>query len=108
MAHSKKRGKAVSEESAPDFELVFKADGSVELRDSAKTVVWSSDSDDDFAEEFDGDFFSDEDDSDDILDYLDEQGHIDLESDEIDIVENDLQDEADDDDIIDGEFTVRS
>jgi len=111
MAKSNKRRHAEAEETPPDFELVFKADGTVELLDDAKAVVWASDSDDDFAEAFDGDFFSDED-ADEILDYLNDEDYVDLEVDEIDIVENDLADEvgsdADDgdDNVIDAEFTV--
>lgn len=104
MAKSKKRGQVET----PDFdwELVFKADGTVELRNPERVVIWASDADDDFAEEFEGDFFG-ESDADEILDYLDVQGFVDIENDEIDIVENDLSDEVNDDDIIDGEFTVK-
>lgn len=98
-------------EPAADFTLLFKADGTVELLDRDNDTVWSSDDDDKFAEEFGGEtFFSDEDDSDDIIDYLDEQGIVDSSKDEIDIVENDLEDETDDDDdsgdddVIDADF----
>lgn len=97
-------------ESTADFTLLFKADGAVELLDRDNETVWSSDNDDEFTEEFDGvTVFSDEDDSDDILDYLSDLELIDLAKDEIDIVENDLSDEAASDDefrnVIEGEFT---
>lgn len=88
----------------PDFTLLFRADGTVELLDSSNNTVWSSDEDDDFTEEFGDDMFSDEEDSEDILAYLEEIGKIDSD-DEIDVVENDLTDEAGDDNVIDGEFT---
>lgn len=89
----------------PDFTLLFKADGTVELLDRKNTTIWTSDNDDDFGEEFDGEtFFSDDEDSDDILDYLDELELIDLAHDEIDIVENDLSDETNGEDVIDAEY----
>lgn len=91
--------------SSADFTLLFKADGSVELLDRKNTTIWTSDNDDAFAEEFDGEtFFSDDEDSDDILDYLDELELIDLANDEIDIVENDLSDETNGEDVIDAEY----
>jgi len=90
--------------SAADFTLLFKADGSVELLDRHQETVWSSDNDDRFSEEFDGEtFFSDDDDSEDIIDYLDEIGLLDASTDQIDIVENDLSDESDDD-VIDADY----
>lgn len=93
-----------NEPNPPDFELVFHPQGSVELFDADGTSVWQSDADDDFADEFEGDFFSADDDGDEILDYLDELGKIDLDNDDIDVIENDLEDESD---VIDGEFTVK-
>lgn len=92
-----------------DFTLLFKADGTVELLDARNHTVWSSDNDDEFTEEFGNDMFSDEEDSEDILDYLNEHDFVNVDTDEIDIVENDLADESNDDndgdDVIDGEFT---
>lgn len=88
-----------------DFTLLFKADGTVELLNQKEKLVWSSDSDDNFIEEFDGEtFFNDEEDSDDILNYLDEIEMINISEDEIDIVENDLNDETDDDNVIDADY----
>lgn len=97
---------------AADYTLLFKADGTVELLNRREETVWSSDHDDAFTEEFGGEtFFNDEDDSEEILDYLDEKGIVDVSKDEIDIVENDLEDETDDDDgddddgdVIDADF----
>lgn len=93
--------------SKADFELTFFADGHVELTNDADELVWSSDDDDEFINEFGREFFSDEEDSDDILDYLEECGHVDLENHDIDCIENDLEDETDDeaDDILEAEFT---
>lgn len=93
-----------------DFTLLFKADGTVELLNDKQQSVWTSDNDEEFMEEFDGEtFFSDENDSEDIIAYLHEQGIVDAEEHDIDIVENDLEDETDDDDdddddTIDGEY----
>lgn len=94
-----------------DFTLLFKADGSVELLDRRRNTVWTSDDDDAFIEEFGGNtFFSDEDDSEDILEYLEEKGLLDRDTDVIDIEENDLDDEIDgdddddDDNVIDVDF----
>lgn len=92
-------------DSPADFTLLFKADGAVELRNHKEKLVWSSDSDDNFIEEFGGEtFFSDEEDSDDILNYLDEIAMINISEDEIDIVENDLNDETDNDNVIDADY----
>lgn len=92
-----------------DFTLLFKADGSVELLDRYENSVWTSDDDDEFMEEFGGEgFFSDDEDSENILDYLEEKGFLNTGKHVIDIVENDLEDEADtvddDDDVIDAHF----
>lgn len=87
-----------------DFELIFHPQGTVELLDSEGDSAWTSDADDDFADEFEGDFFDDSD-ADEILEYLDDQGYVDLDEDDIDIIENDLEDESDDD-AIDVPFTV--
>lgn len=84
-----------------DFELVFDETGHAELKDSDGARVWSSDSDDEFSEEFDEDFF-DGDDADEIIDYLIEQGHV-GNDDEIDIVEIDLE-ESDDGQPLEGEL----
>ncbi len=98
-----KRNPAKSEvdELPADFTLIYRSHGTVELHDAEENLVWSSDSDEDFADEFEGDFFSDEEDTDEILDYLDAAGFIDLDEDEIDIVENDLEDESN---VIEGKF----
>ena len=91
-----------------DFVLTFQADGHVELADSDEELIWSSDDDEEFLDEFGRELFNDEDDSENILDYLDEQGLLNVEEDEIDIVENDLADEAASDDefsrVIEGDF----
>lgn len=96
----------------PDFELVFKADGTVELRNKRNRLVWSSDADDDFLDEFGEELFDADEDSDEIIDYLEEKKLVNGSTDEIDIVENDLEDEAMDDeeadDFIDGEYEDRS
>lgn len=92
-----------------DFELVFTPHGSVQLIDmNEDKQVWSSDNDQDFAEEFDGDFF-DAKDAEEILEWLEEQDLIDLDDAEIDIVEEDADEEdsdvIDDDNIIEADFT---
>jgi len=94
-----------------DFELVFSAIGAVHLFDTvAQRTVWSSDDDEEFAEEFDGDFF-DGNDEDEILEYLAEKEFVDDDT-EIDIIEEDADgdddetgDVDDDDNIIDADFT---
>lgn len=88
----------------PDYELLFHPEGTVELFDRDENSIWQSDADDDFADQFEGDFFDGED-ADEILDYLNEIGKVDLDEDEIDIIENDLNDEAADTNVIDADFT---
>lgn len=99
----------MSHNAKADFVLLFHADGHVELLDRRQQTVWSSDSDDDFIDEFGQEMFNDDEHSENILEYLDEAGMLDLDEDEIDIVENDLEDEAatDDevDDILDADYT---
>lgn len=91
-----------------DFELVFSSTGSVSLVDCDNDrIIWSSDNDQEFAENFDGDFF-DASNAGEIIDYLEEQELID-ESAILDLVEEDEDGEDDiieeDDDVIDAEFT---
>ncbi len=94
----------VPEDSPADFTLTYQSHGAVDLRDINGKLVWSSDADEDFAESFEGDFF-DDDDTDEILDYLAEQGYLDSETDEIDIVENDADDESGfSDNVLEGSF----
>lgn len=88
-----------------DYELIFDETGRVQLKDHTGRLVWSSDNDDDFAEEFDDDFF-DGDQSDDIIDYLIEQGHLEGDE-EIDIVEVDLEEYDDDSEPLEGELLPR-
>lgn len=72
------------------YDLVFSEHGTVTLEhDNEK--IWSSDTDEDFMEEFDGDTFFDGEDADDIIDYLMDIELL-TEEDEIDIVEHDLED----------------
>jgi hypothetical protein len=55
------------------LELVLRAHGTAELVDSDGTVLWVSDSDDQFKEEFTDEFLT-EDDIEEILDYLIDNG----------------------------------
>jgi hypothetical protein len=104
------RRRIKNNEPAAEFELLFSAIGSVsliEIDGDEEVTLWSSDDDEDFAEEFDGDFF-DATDADEIIEYLEEIGLVEDDS-EIDIVEEDAKpnpDDSDDedDDIIEGEF----
>lgn len=97
--------KSEDDELPADFTLVYRSHGTVELHDADNKLAWSSDADEEFAEEFEGDFFSDEEDTDEILDYLNEQGLIDLDDDEIDIIENDADDESGySDNVLEGSF----
>ena len=87
-----------------DFTLTYHAEGSVTLSNARDQLVWSSDADEEFAEQFEGDFFDDED-TDEILDYLDTNGYIDLDEDEIDVIENDADVEAGfSDNVLEGSF----
>lgn len=114
-----------SENHVPDFELIFSASGSVELVEVDKhteILLWSSDEDEDFAEEFGDDFFDGED-AEEIIEYLIDNEYVD-ENSAIDILEEDLEDEEiaeyDDDDlpvrvpmrssgnVIEGEFVDKS
>lgn len=52
--------RARMEQTPADFELIFDETGRVQLKDAEGNLLWSSDDDDDFAEEFDGDFFDGE------------------------------------------------
>lgn len=66
------------------FELVFKHSGGVELRsvvdgDEDDTVVWASDSDQDFMDEFGNEIMSGADDAEQVLDYLEKAEIIDEE-----------------------------
>lgn len=92
--------RARTRQQAADFELIFDETGRVQLK-GGDGIEWSSDDDDQFAEEFDDDFF-DGDHADDIIDYLIENGYLEGEE-EIDIVEIDLE-ESDDGEPIEGEF----
>lgn len=64
--------------------LAFTPHGTAELREN-DDVLWSSDADEDFADEGFDDFLSDETDSDDIIDYLIETGELD-DDEELDII----------------------
>lgn len=76
-----------------EYELVFDPEGSVTLLDSEHELVWASDSDDDFADDFEGDLFTG-DDAEEILEYLEEHGIL-PEGSEVDIVEFDPDDDDD-------------
>jgi hypothetical protein len=56
-------------------ELVCYWDGSVALTDEAGELLWSSDDDDDFLEEFDASVETD--DIEDVLEYLEDEGYLD-------------------------------
>jgi hypothetical protein len=100
----KRRQAAYVQDREADFELLFHPQGTVELLDAEGESVWCSDADDDFADEFEGDFFDGED-AEEILEYLDDNGYVDLDEDDIDITENDLEDESGDDStVIDADF----
>lgn len=99
-------------EISAEFELVFSATGSVSLIDisdsATASLIWSSDDDQDFAEEFDGDFF-DAKDAEEIIEYLEDAELIDADS-ILDLVEEDEDGEEDvieedDDNVIDADFT---
>lgn len=77
-----------------EYELIFDATGAVELLSQGEQV-WTSDADDDFADEFEGDLFTGED-AEEILEYLEEAGLI-PEGAEVDIVEYGESEETDDD-----------
>lgn len=99
MKHKAKELKA-------DFELIFSSVGSVTLVDcDNREVLWASDDDQDFAEEFDGDFF-DGTDAEEIIEYLEENELIDEDS-ILDLIEYEDEDEddIDDEEVIDAEFT---
>lgn len=88
------------------YELIFTADGRVNLYQARpRKRLWSSDEDDEFMEAMEDDFF-DEEDEEDIIDWL-----IDLEliqeDDTIDIVVENLEDEDTDDEPIEGELMPR-
>jgi predicted dithiol-disulfide oxidoreductase (DUF899 family) len=51
------------------LELILRAHGIAELVDAREKTIWSSDADDDFKEDFNDEFLNEED-ADDVLDYL--------------------------------------
>lgn len=57
-----------------EYELVIRHDGTLALTQGGE-VMWTSDNDDDFSEEFGEEVF-DADDADDVLDYLEENDYI--------------------------------
>lgn len=79
------------------IELVFTSHGTAELRstqgedDPAPEVLWSSDADADFTDEFPDEFLGEKD-ADDVLDYLTEAGHL-GEDVEVDVFEESLSDD---------------
>jgi predicted dithiol-disulfide oxidoreductase (DUF899 family) len=94
------------------LELILRAHGIAELVDAREKTVWSSDADEDFKEDFNDEFLTEED-ADDVLDYLvdndviseDEYDKFDTEEWEINIeslkegsdaVDEELDDEDDD------------
>lgn len=83
----------------PDFELILHPHGAVSLIDKNDDdrLVWSSDNDEDFTEEFEGQEFFGDDDADEILDYLDSQEYVNLDEDEVDVVEEALDEDYDSD-----------
>jgi hypothetical protein len=58
------------------LELILRAHGPVELVNANEEILWASDSDDDFREEFNDEFLQEED-LEDILDFLEEFEFID-------------------------------
>lgn len=94
--------------------LFFHAHGAIELRDSNGKRLWSSDADENFADEFD-DVVNpqDDDEVDEVCDYLIESGDMN-EDEEFNIEEEDLEDfddendddddGGDDDNVIEGKF----
>ena len=71
------------------LELIFKHSGGVELRrvqkhgpkanevgDAIDKVVWASDTDQDFMDEFGNEIMSADDDAEEVMDYLEESGKI--------------------------------
>ena len=57
-----------------DYELTLRLDGTVALTQGGE-VIWTSDNDDEFLEEFGEEVFTDED-ADDIIGYLTDEGYI--------------------------------
>lgn len=76
--------------------LTLKKDGSVELTDDTGKQLWSSDNDDDFSVNFDD--IADEDDLEDIADWLEDNGQLDESLALFYIVESDEDENEDDDD----------
>ncbi len=56
------------------LELILRAHGPAELVNVDEETLWSSDADDDFREEFEGEEFLHEDDIPDVLEYLFDEG----------------------------------
>jgi hypothetical protein len=85
-----------------NLELVLTEDGGAELRDldarAAKTLVWSSDDDLEFQEEFEPEEFLEEGDLHDIVDYLlDHEVLTEAEADHLEAWEEEGGDDADED-----------
>lgn len=79
----------MAEDTNADFELIFHPHGTVSLIDCEDdSLVWSSDADDEFTEQFNGDDFFDADrDSERIIAYLESEDYVNGEEDVIDIIE---------------------
>ena len=77
------------------FDLSFTAHGTAQLFNKDDELIWSSDNDMNFKDEFTDEFLGEED-SDDVLDWLIEQHHL-QPDDEIDVYEDALEEYDEDD-----------